>query len=313
MQSSVCAGKLRGGEDLSHGNIHIRYAVFENGFLFRMLQLHQLHLHIRPVCPGSFDMHIFPLIQGVNQFLLNALVQTVIQVIDLLDFPENLLKVVSNLRDGPGDDGKASLISGNITVYQLAGLAAVVDAQLLLLLIESQSLLTAPGQERLFPENLHNRRTGVNRCQILVFFIGCVQNRQTPFHQLFVQIKGRVLLVVKHILLAGGRAAVACVSLGTPVDAVPGLPVNNTLKPHFLKLLHSSADYPLKSQGIADVDRLLSAQINPCVHKPNPVSFRKGGSHGIDLLLGKSCQEPACLQLIFRNILTEPVQISGIV
>ena len=223
----------------------------------------------------------------------------VIQIVDLHNLLEDLLKILPNLRDRPGYDGKAPLVPGDILVDQAAGLAVVKDAQLLLLLVKLQGLRAALGKEGLLPKDFHDRRPRVDGRQLLILLVRSVKNRKTPLHQLPVQIEGAVLLVVEDILLAGRSAAVPGISLGPAVQAVARLPVEDARKAHVLKLGNGRAHHPLKAQGITDVDRLFLSQIDPGVHKAQPVAFREGGRHGVDPLLRQPRQEAACLQFIF--------------
>ena len=69
----------------------------------------------------SFSLYRYPLtgIQGINDGLLDLLVQLVIQSVDLHDLAENLLIIAANLRYRVRDNGKASLVASDVAVGDL--------------------------------------------------------------------------------------------------------------------------------------------------------------------------------------------------
>ena len=62
---------------------------------------------ICPVAVPASDTHIFPLVQRIDQGLLDSLILLHIQRVDLHRRPEDFLKSFSNIRDGVSYDRKA--------------------------------------------------------------------------------------------------------------------------------------------------------------------------------------------------------------
>ena len=176
MKRTVGAGQLRRGKHLAHRDIHIGHTVLEDGLLRRILRLPQLHIHLRPVRPRALHIDVLALVQGVDELLLDALIQVIIQVVDLHNFPENLFVIVANLRNGPGNNCKAALVAGDVAVHQLTCLTVVRHHDLLLLCIQMQGRRTALGHKRMLAKNLHDCRPRMDCRQLLILLVGAVQH-----------------------------------------------------------------------------------------------------------------------------------------
>ena len=87
---------------------------------------------ISTVSAAAHDMRAVPCIQGMDDGLLDLLVQFIIQRIDLYCFPKDFLKLRANFRNWKCDDGKTALFSYNILVYELGALIIHGHYQLLL-------------------------------------------------------------------------------------------------------------------------------------------------------------------------------------
>ncbi len=74
----------------------------------------QRHRQIRLVAVPSRHMNRLPLIQRINQFLLNRPVHVLIQRIHPDRFPENALEILPDGRNRKIDDRKAPFLFGNI-------------------------------------------------------------------------------------------------------------------------------------------------------------------------------------------------------
>ena len=123
----------RGGEHLSHRDIHIRHAVFEIRLFFRILKGMEHYPEIGSVPLHPPDQHIFPQVKGIDDPLLHLLIKPVIQGIDPDHLIENLRKALSDLRRGKGDDGEAPLLLPDIAVLDFPCGGAVFYGKLLLL------------------------------------------------------------------------------------------------------------------------------------------------------------------------------------
>ena len=120
MEYPVCPFQYRRSEHFSHRNIDISHTVFKNRLLLWIIQAVKLHLQICPVAVSTQDVYIFALIQRIDQRLLYLFVYLGVQSID----PDHLVKdffiILSDLRHRIGNDRKASFLSRNVAVHDLA-------------------------------------------------------------------------------------------------------------------------------------------------------------------------------------------------
>ena len=94
----------------------------------------QHHAQIRSVLPFSKHLHGNALVERIDQVLLDALVFFVIERVDLYDLTENFLIISTNLRNRICNDRKTSLITFDVSVYDLSGFIVKFCLKLLLCL-----------------------------------------------------------------------------------------------------------------------------------------------------------------------------------
>ncbi len=187
MQNTVRGGQHRGSKHFSHRDIHIRHTVFKVCLSVRVLQLMQTDLQIRPVGAAPFDCYGHPLVQHINDLLLDPLVQLIVQCVDAHDIVEDLLILRPDIRYRKSDDRKAALLPRNVFILQHARLRGVFHGKLLLLLRQSAGRRLRLRHKRLLPEDLQHRRSAMHFRLLLILFKSASQTFQSALHKKFVQ------------------------------------------------------------------------------------------------------------------------------
>ena len=114
-------GALQPGrsEHFPHRDIYICHTIFKSRLSGSILNGMKGHSQVRPICILSLNMHLIPLIHGLDNRLLYLLIDFSIQGINPNHFPENLRKLPANFRHRPGNNGKTALFSFDIAVGNL--------------------------------------------------------------------------------------------------------------------------------------------------------------------------------------------------
>ena len=257
MKDSAGAFQYRRSKDFPHRNVYIRHTVFKNGLFFRVFQLVKLHGQIRYVVSFSKDMNRFPLIQSVDQCLLDSFIQLIIQGVDLYDFFKNLIVGFSDGRHRKGHDGKASFISRNIFIHHLSCLILVVNRQFLLLFIKGKRTLLCFRCKWNFSKHLQHCGTCMNLCQVFAKIISVTKGSQLSFHKRFIQIKRCIPAMIILILGICNGSIVSNLQCLFFVHRGNCRAVNDTLQSHVLKHFHSLFDDSLKSKTVTYIDGFL--------------------------------------------------------
>ena len=134
MKDSACACQLRRCKDFAHRNVHICHTVLKIRLFLRICQFMKMDQKIRLIVSTSFDFHPLTGIQGIDDRLLDFLIEMVFQCIDLYDLTENFLIISTNLRNRICNDRKTSLITFDVSVYDLSGFIVKFCLKLLLCL-----------------------------------------------------------------------------------------------------------------------------------------------------------------------------------
>ena len=134
MKDPTGSCKLRGGKNFSYRNVHICHTVLKIRLFLRICQLMKMDQKIRLIISTAFDLHPLTGVQSIDDRLLDLLIKMIIQSIDLYDLTENFLIISTDLRNRIGNNGKTSLITFNVTVYDLSGFIVKLCLQFLLCL-----------------------------------------------------------------------------------------------------------------------------------------------------------------------------------
>ena len=119
MKDPTGSCKLRGGKNFSYRNVHICHTVLKIRLFLRICQLMKMDQKIRLIISTAFDLHPLTGVQSID---------------DLYDLTENFLIISTDLRNRIGNNGKTSLITFNVTVYDLSGFIVKLCLQFLLCL-----------------------------------------------------------------------------------------------------------------------------------------------------------------------------------
>ena len=120
-KGTFCSFQYRGSEHLTYRDIDIGNTVFKDRLFCRIGKRMKHHFQIRLVFAWACYFYILSFIQCIDHCLLHLLVKLVIQSIDLDRFIKDLMILLSDFRNRPGNDRKASLISRKIFIGQTSG------------------------------------------------------------------------------------------------------------------------------------------------------------------------------------------------
>ena len=134
MKGSACSGQYRRSKHFTNRNVHICHTVLKIRLFLRICQFMKMNQKIRLIVSTSFDFHPLTGIQGIDDRLLDFLIEMIIQCIDLYDLTENFLIISTNLRNRICNDRKTSLITFDVSVYDLSGFIVKFCLKLLLCL-----------------------------------------------------------------------------------------------------------------------------------------------------------------------------------
>jgi len=134
MENTAGSRKYRGSKDFAYRNIYVCHTVFKICFFFRIIKLMKMNKKICLIAVLTFNFHPLAGIQSINNGLLNTLIKMIIQRIDFYDFTENFREFFSDFRNRISNDRKASLVSFNISVYNLTGFIIQLNLEFLLYL-----------------------------------------------------------------------------------------------------------------------------------------------------------------------------------
>ena len=146
----------------------------------------KMNIQIGAVLSAAFYNHIRSLIQCIDDFLLNALVQGVIQGVDGDGLIKNSFELFSNLRHRESNDGKTSLLPRNIGIGDLSCLGCIFNAQLLLFFGISRRCLLCHRFKIFFSEYFLHGRTAKGLGHSFVTLIAGFQTFQLTVHQLSI-------------------------------------------------------------------------------------------------------------------------------
>ena len=76
-------------------------------------------MHICAIAIHALYFHIRTAVQCINDNRLDSFISVIIQCVDLHCLIENLLELLTNLRNREGNDGEASLFSIDILIYNI--------------------------------------------------------------------------------------------------------------------------------------------------------------------------------------------------
>ena len=168
----------------------------------------QVNPEIRLISIFSLHMNPGSLIQCINQFLLDFLIQIIIQRVDFHGLPEYLLEIVSDRRYRIGYDGKTGFFSPYISIYNLTGFIIHMHLKFLLFFTERCRLFTRRWRKRCRSKDFYHCRTTLFYRQFLIFLISSLHRPQLPANKITVQKKRAVISVIVVILRIGDRPIV---------------------------------------------------------------------------------------------------------
>ena len=265
-----------------------------------------------PVAPPSLNMHAIPLIQRVNQLLLNLLILPVIQVVDFFRLTEDFGKPASDFRHRISDNGEASLVSANIPVHDLPGLVLIADLKSLLFPAQAAAGFLCLRRKRQFSKCIHAGRPAVHSSLCLSALIGALKILQLSGDKTLVGINSRVISVVIFKLGIRERSQESDSQVRAFINGMKRGPVNHRFQTHVPETKHRRPDNSLKAEGIPDIYRFLFPYFFSLYFKPDAVSLCPGIRNRVYFLLGKSIQKRGELLFVFRDILSKPVQITDV-
>ena len=287
------------GEHLSHRDIHIRHAVFKIGLLLRIMQRMKSDAQIGPVFSHSFDPHILRLVQRVDQLLLDALIESVIQSIQLQDAIEDLFKILPDFRHRKGDDGKASLFALHILIHQRARLRLEINGKLLLLFIQTKRFFLVFRLKGGLPKAFDDCRPAVHGGKLLHALQRIPIVFQTVVHIPLVIKQRLVVFVIIFKLLVDNGAIVAVLSQLPAFQNALGRPVNDGFQPDPPEIFHRASHHAFKAEEIADIDGFFLCDVLARHREADPIPFRIGVRHQRDLFFRKAVQIARHTQLVF--------------
>ena len=161
-------------------------------------------------------------------------------------------------------------------------------------------------------EDIHAGRTCKPGGQLLILFVGRLDDFQPALYELFIQIKPLVISMVVFVLLIRNGSVIAGLQmLAFRQHACAGA-VDDRLEAHLGKILYRLADDPFKAYYIPDVHDRLFRQVLARIDESHPIAFREGIGHLPDDRYIEAVQVFCRLPFILAYILSEPVQISQV-
>ena len=267
---------------------------------------------IGPVLSHSFDPHILRLVQCVDQLLLDTLIESVIQRVQLQDAVEDLFKILPDFRHRKSDDGKASLFALHILIHQRARLRLETNGKLLLLFVQAKRFFLVLRLKGRLPKAFDDRRPAVHGGKLLHALQRIPIVFQAVVHIPLVIKQRLVVFVIIFKLLVGNGAIVAVLSQLPAFQNALGRPVNDGFQPDSPEIFHRPAHHALKAEEIADIDGFFLCNVLARHREADPIPFRIGVRHQSDFFFRKAVQIARHAQLVFRNILSKTVQIAQI-
>ena len=132
MQRSLRTIEYRGSKYFTKRDIHICQTILEVR-LCLAVDLVQHHLHVRLVATLAKYLYIFCIIETINHRLLDGFVFLIIERIHFHNCIEDLLEILTDLRDWICDNREAVLVMWNVMICDLRRLRRIFHRHLLLL------------------------------------------------------------------------------------------------------------------------------------------------------------------------------------
>ena len=167
----------------------------------------QLYPDICMIVSASGHMYALPLIQCVNDMLLDGLVFFIVQGVEFNGLCKDLLKFIADRRQWIGNDGKTVGFAWDISVGDLTGFHSIIYIQGILLVGILGICLLVDRRKWFFAKNFHNRRTAKGQCLVFFLFKGIAHHFQAALYKGFIKIICFVILVI-IVKLAVWRYAV---------------------------------------------------------------------------------------------------------
>ena len=154
-------------------------------------------------------MHVFSLIQCINQCLLYLFIYFCIQCVYTDNLIENLFILLSDLRHRIGNDRKAALFSFDIPVHHLALTAVILQDHLFLTLRKLCHSLFCHRFEWFFTKHVNACRSCKPGCLFLIMFICCLHHFQFALQVLLIHEDCLIIFMIVFILLICHCSAVS--------------------------------------------------------------------------------------------------------
>ena len=210
----------------------------------------QADRQVSPVGSASLDQHGRSLIQHIDDFLLNPLIELIVQRVDPHNVIENLFILFADIRHRKGNDRKASFLPGDIFILQHTRFQRILHRKLLLFLRQPAGRLLALWHEGFLTEDFHHSRPAVHCRLRLVLFKGIPHELQFALHKKFIQNQRYILPMVVIELFIGIRPEVS-VLIDTPsLEDITSRPINRRAKTNSVKIKDCLPDHPFKAEAV---------------------------------------------------------------